>query len=260
MRTIAVINQKGGVGKTATAVNLSAFLSRRYRTLLVDLDPQGHCGAALGLDVNRINPTLYDVLFGGKTVAETIVPLRDSLYLLPSNNMLALGEAQLRERIRREIKLQNHLVGLDYEYCLIDCPPSLGQLTVNALVAADEIIIPVNTGMALQGTYNLFESMAEIAEEYQKSWRIRALQTFYRAGVLECEELVTRLRSEFEDKVFNTRINLNTGISNAMNDGRPIVDFPQSNGYTDYRRLTEEVLRDDEGQTAKRTRADQRIL
>lgn len=242
MITIAVSGGKGGTAKTATAVNLAAFLGQKHPTLLVDLDPQGHCAECFALDSLALSPTVYDVLFERSTAADAIRALRDKLSLLPANRDLLLGEVELKDEFARERRLADALEGLAFEYVVIDCPPNIGQLVVNALFASDVVIVPVSSPLALQSTYHLFDVMESMGRRFSRRWQLRGLQTFYRAGVRESERLNAKLKEEFRGKVFETRINLNTQISMAMTAGRPILDYPHSSGYTDYRKLTDEVL------------------
>lgn len=217
--------------------------------MLVDLDPQGHCAQAFALDASLLTPTVYDVLFGRAEAAAAIRALREQTSLLPANRELAIGEIELRDAFRREERLAQALAGLEYDFAVVDCPPSLGLLAINALMAAQMVIVPVSSALAYKGTNDLFEVMADLKTAFNLDWDVRALQTFYRQSVRESESLHERLKEDFQDHLFRSRINLNTDISVAMSSGRPLVDFPRSSGYLDYRRLAEEVINVAEART-----------
>lgn len=242
---IAVLNQKGGVGKTTTCINLAAYLARAGKRVLVcDIDPQGNSTSGLGVDKNDIPATLYDVLFSRVAAADTAIKVQQNLYLLPSNAQLAGAEVELVGTEQREQKLKQALEQLDYDFILIDCPPSLGLLTVNALTAADQVLIPVQAEYyALEGLSQLLSVVQQVRQALNPDLSILGVViTLYDSRNSLSEQVRKELQGYFADKMLETVIPRNVRLAEAPSFGRTIIEHDKwSKGARAYKALAKEI-------------------
>jgi chromosome partitioning protein len=242
---IAVLNQKGGVGKTTTAINLAAYLAKDGRSVLVvDLDPQGNSTSGLGIDKHKLNSTLYDVLFSRADASQTTHKISNKLHVLPSNANLAGAEVEMVSLQGRELLLRNVLGGLHYDYILIDCPPSLGLLTINALAAANSVLIPVQAEYyALEGLSQLLNVIQQVRQALNPGLDILGvLITLYDSRNSLSDQVKKELENYFGTKLFNTIVPRNVRLAEAPSFGKTIAEHDKwSKGARAYKALAREV-------------------
>jgi chromosome partitioning protein len=251
MKTISIVNQKGGCGKTTTAVNLAAaFAEKSYRTLLIDLDPQGHSTIGLGYEPDELSTTIYDVLVNVQIGISNISLSTkiEWLDLAPSNVLLSGAELDLTGIVGREFVLSEKLrmVRDKYDICVIDCPPSLGLLTLNALLAGIGVIVPVQVHYyAMEGLKQLFETANIIAERFQPC-RVKILGillTLVEDNTLLSRQIQQQMREFFGNLVFDTVIHRNVRLAEAPSAGEPVLIYaPESKAAAEYRELVEEII------------------
>ena len=248
-KVMAIINQKGGVGKSTTAINLSAALGELGKqVLLVDLDPQGNSSSGLGIEKSQVHNCVYDVLLNDVAIEDVIIPdLGEGLDLVPATINLAGAEVELVSEMARENRLKDAVGSLrgKYDYVFIDCPPSLGLLTVNALVAADKLLIPIQCEFyALEGVTKLLDSMKRVKTRLNPTLDIfGVLLTMYDGRTTLSRQVVEEVRSYFGKTVFTTLIPRTVKLSEAPSFGQPITQYdPSGKGAQSYVNLAKEVV------------------
>jgi chromosome partitioning protein len=248
-RTVAVANQKGGVGKTTTAVNLAAALALAHRrTLLIDLDPQGNAGSGLGHPSVKVNRGIYEVLTSSATIPEVAIETEvPGLRLVPSGQRLVGAEVELVGADRREYRLKESLQSIenDYDFIIIDAPPSLGFLTINALTAARSVLVPVQCEYyALEGLSHLLGAIRLVQQGLNPGLQIEGvLLTMYDNRLNLSQQVLEETRRFFAERVYRTVIPRNVRLSEAPSFGKPVVVYdPQCAGATSYLNLAREVL------------------
>ena len=250
IRVISIANQKGGVGKTTTCVNLAASLAATKRkVLLIDLDPQGNATMGCGVEKNDLKITTCDVLLGDASASEAIINVPDCGFdIMPGNEELTLSEVKLLQEIGREMKLRNALeaVKMNYDFILIDCPPSINMLTVNALTASDGVLIPMQCEYyALEGLSSLVNTIDQIKMTVNPQLELYGLlRTMVDQRVNLSDEVSEQLINHFGEKVFRTMVPRNVTLAEAPSFGRPVlIHDRKSRGAIAYLALAGEMLR-----------------
>ena len=248
-KTIAIANQKGGVGKTTTSVNLSACLAAEgKKVLLVDVDPQGNATSGYGIDKSKIEQSIYNVLVEGLPIKESIQKTTfENLHILPATIELAGAEVELVSAISRETKLKRAIdqIKENYDYVIIDCPPSLGLLTLNSLTAADSVLMPIQCEFyALEGVSQLMNTVKLVQQNLNSALVLEGvLLTMYDSRTKLSVQVAEEVKNHFQERVYQTVIPRNVRLSEAPSYGQPIIEYdPKSKGAEVYQSLAKEVI------------------
>ncbi len=263
MRTIAVINQKGGCGKTTVSINLaSALADENKRTLLIDMDSQGHCAVGLAVPEEQVEQSIYDVLVSHRrgepiNLTEILWEIGDNFELAPASIDLAAFDQQTNGIADRENCLKDVLTAVeqDYDYVVVDCPPAVGLLTFNAMRAATDVIVPVETGyFSLHGLSKQLDTLSILCKQCSQHIHVMVLASMYDIRTKMAREILADLRKHFSGRMFKTVVNFNTKLKEAASLGQPISEYdPASRGHQDFKYLSQELIATD-------TRVEQKHL
>jgi len=264
MRTVAIVNQKGGCGKTTVSINLASALAELgKKVLLVDMDPQSHCAVGLAVPEEQIEQSIYDVLISRSRnepirLTEILWQIGENLELAPASIDLSAFEQQMAGIADRETCLKTVLdeVQNEYDFAVVDCPPAVSLLTFNALRAATDVLVPVETGyFALHGLSKQLETLGILCKRCQQHVSVRVLASMYDIRTKMAREILAELRAHFGDRMFKTVVNFNTRIKEASSFGQPINEYdPASKGQQDFRQLAQEVVGSEERPQVKSKR------
>ena len=247
MQIISIANQKGGVGKSTTAISVGSYMSSaKKRVLIIDLDPQGNTTSGLGIDKQSVSATSYDVLHDYNRLEEAIVKTEHGVWLMPANQSLAMAEVDLVNLQAREQKLKAALARIDFDYVLIDCPPSLGLLTINALTASTHVMIPVQAEYyALEGLGQLLETVRRVRQALNPDLELLGvLLTMFDSRTTLSTQVQDEVKKHFPGKIFNTVIPRNVKLAEAPSHGQPINKHDSwSRGARAYKKLTKEMTK-----------------
>ncbi|VYU66293.1 AAA family ATPase [Clostridium tertium] len=251
MKKVCIFNQKGGVGKTTTNINLSAYLAMEgYKVLTIDIDPQGNTTSGLGLDKRNLEMSMYDVITSDASLKDIIIKseLIQNLYIAPSTMELAGAEVEIIGKENREVILSNKLKEIenDYDFIFIDCPPSLGVLTINALTSVQSVLIPIQCEFyALEGVGQLINTVKLVKQSLNKDLEIEGIvMTMYDYRTNLSNEVYEEVKNFFDDKVYKTTISRNIRLAEAPSFGLPIMLYDEKcKGAEAYKALTKEFLK-----------------